>query len=97
MQDIPVGRALILWNSPEDGTPPAFVVRPLGHPDYDEYDCQSGACYRYWYNSDVDAQLRHLMIVIWRCCLTYKIPTELMHPELLKIPEYREYFEGDGT
>lgn len=97
MRDIPIGQALLLWNSPACGKPPAFVVRPLGHPDYDVYDCQSGACFESWQRSDADAQFRYLMVVVWRCCLTYKVPIELMHPELLAIPEYREYFEGDGT
>lgn len=93
--DVPLSNALLLWNSGINGGTPAFVVRPLGHDDYYEYDYSGGACHASWRKSTPTAMAARLMIDVWHITAFYGVPAELMKAELLRIPEYREMLADD--
>ena len=95
MSDIPITQALLLWNSGLSGGDPAFVVRPLGHRDYDRYDCQVGACFASWQRKDTFGQKLQLMIDAWHIVAFYAVPIEMVREGLLVIPEYRDMLADD--
>lgn len=92
MQDIQLCDALLLWNlDPQVGLP-AFAVRPLGHPDYERYQYQNGACMREWQEFAAlpePALLAKAMVELWHIVAFSKVPVDLVHAEMLKVPEYR--------
>jgi hypothetical protein len=93
--DIPIARALLLWNSGLNGGAPAFAVRPLGHDDYYRYDGQVGACFPSWRERDTAGQKLQLMIEIWHIVAFYEVPVPMVHEGLLSIPEYRDMLASD--
>lgn len=97
MQDIPLANANLLWNSGFDGEEPAFVVRPLGHRDYDRYDYQVGACTDKWQRLAVEPEklLLLAMVEAWHIAAFYKVPIEMVHEGMLVIPEYRATLAQD--
>ncbi len=95
MSDVPIARALILFDTGLNGSAPRAVVRPLGHSDYDRYERQSGACFAAWRQKDTqDLQLR-LMIEAWHMTAFYAVPAQMVHEALLVIPEYRSMLADD--
>lgn len=95
MQDIPLKDALLLWNSGLNGGRPAFVVRPLGHDDYYDYDYQAGACMRSWHASDPEGRKLKFLVQIWHITAFYAVPADIMKEEMLRIPEYRAMLADD--
>lgn len=95
MADIPLSDALLLWNFRDDEAEPKFAVRPLGHPDYDEYDCQGGACYRVWHEFTADQRRTRMLVDIWHISTFYDVPPRMIHEEMLAIPEYRDTLADD--
>lgn len=96
MNDVPLARALLLWDSPTMGDEPRFAVRPLGHRDYDKYQFKVGACFTDWQNETHPNKLQlRLMIEVWHIAAFYQVPTGLMVDELLRIPEYRDMLADD--
>lgn len=95
MADVPISRALLLWNSGMNDGQPAFVVRPLGHPDYDVYRYQVGACFASWRKLDDRGQRLQLMIDAWHIVAFYDVPIEMVREGLLVIPEYRDMLASD--
>ncbi len=95
MQDVPLSRALLLWNSGLNGGKPAFAVRPLGYPDYDVYSYQVGACFTKWREMDERGQRLQLMIDAWHIVAFYDVPIEMVREGLLAIPEYRDMLASD--
>lgn len=92
MDDIPLKNALLLWNAGLDGKTPAFAVRPLGHLDLGRYDYGNGAGTERWDEcADLsDATLlAKAMVELWHIVMFSKVPVELVHAEMLKVPEYR--------
>lgn len=98
MADIPLAQALLLWNSGFSGAKPAFAVRPLGHDDYWVYDGQNGACEARWqkFASESPEKLLLLaMVELWHIAAFYKVPVEMIHKEMLVVPEYRKILADD--
>lgn len=93
--DVPISQALLLWNSGLNGATPAFVVRPLGHSDYDRYGSKVGACYTSWRKLDTTGQKLQLMIEAWHIVAFYNVPVAMVRDGLLVIPEYREMLASD--
>lgn len=95
MSDVPIGRALILFDTGLNGGAPRVVVRPLGHSDYDRYERQSGACFASWRGKDTQELQLRLMIEAWHMTAFYAVPVEMVHEALLVIPEYRSMLADD--
>lgn len=96
MTDVPIGKALLLWDSPSMGDEPRFAIRPLGHPDYDRYQFKVGACFSEWQReTNADKLKLRLMVEVWHIAAFYGVPVELMVEELLRIPEYRDTLADD--
>lgn len=98
MTDIPLSNALLLWNSGLNGGTPAFAVRPLGHPDYDRYSCQNGACMAKWRRfaeKPEPALLALAMVELWHVATFYLVPVEMIHKAMLVVPEYRNMLAED--
>lgn len=93
--DVPIARAMLLWNSGFNSGTPACVVRPLGHDDYYRYGGQVGACFNHWRELDTRGQKLHLMIDAWHVTAFYDVPVKLVHEALLVIPEYRSMLADD--
>jgi hypothetical protein len=96
--DIPLANALLLWNAGWKGKTPAFIVRPLGHQDYDHYDFQVGACFREWQEKAATdpAGLRlQAMIDIWHIAAFYEVPVSMIAEGMLVVPEYRDMLADD--
>lgn len=100
MTDIPLARALLLWNPGMNGTEPAFAVRALGSPDYwsDKFRMSGGACYRSWQElaaDDPDKLLTQAMIELWHIAAFYAVPIGMIHDAMLAVPEYRNTLADD--
>lgn len=96
MTDIALSEAVLLYNSGLGGEAPAFVVRPIGHHDYDRYQYKVGACFRAWQEEDDLARLKlRLWIDVWHATAFYGVPVEMVHEALLVIPEYRDMLADD--
>lgn len=95
MEDVALENALLLWDSGLNGGNPAFAVRPLGHPDYDQYDFQNGACFRTWREMTCQGRRLKFMVELWHIVAFYAVPIDLMRPALLVIPEYRDMLADD--
>lgn len=93
--DVPISHAMLLWDSALNGGAPRFAVRPLGHPDGWDYQSSSGAYFTNWRKWDADRQKFQLMIEVWHIAAFYGVPPEIMTPELLRIPEYRDMLAYD--
>lgn len=96
--DIPLGQALLLWNSNFNGDTPAFAVRPLGHPDYDRYRFKVGACFRDWQDmavSDPIGLRLKAMVELWHITAFYGVPVEMISEAMLAVPEYRALLAED--
>ena len=86
MDEVSIGNALLLWDSPLLGKEPRFAVRPLGHRDYDRYTFKVGACFADWQrDTDLKSLKLRLMVEVWHIAAFYDLPIELMKPELLRI------------
>lgn len=99
MADIPMKDALLLWNTPLcENHEPAFAVRPLGHPDYNRYDMQNGACFLSWREvaeRPKPALLCQMMVELWHIVAFYRVPIEMVHEAMLVVPEYRNMLADD--
>jgi hypothetical protein len=98
MSDIPLAKALLLWNSALNGGTPAFAVRPLGHPDYDRYQFSNGACFTAWRETAAKpepALLARALVELWHVAAFYGVPVEMIHKEMLAVPEYRDMLADD--
>jgi hypothetical protein len=95
MPDVPLEKALLLWDSGFNGAKPAFVVRPLGHDDYDRYGSQVGACLASTRALDPIGKRLQLMIDAWHIVAFYEVPVEMVKEGLLVIPEYRDMLASD--
>lgn len=94
--DIPLARALLLWNPGWKDSTPAFAVRPLGHQDYDRFSFKVGACFRDWQQeTDPDKLKLRLMIEAWHAEAFYAVPVSMIAEALLVIPEYRDMLADD--
>ncbi len=96
--DIPLANALLLWNDGWKDHEPAFVVRPLGHRDYDRYRFQVGACFAKWQDmavSNPEGLRLQAMVDIWHITAFYDVPVNLVHEGMLVVPEYRELLADD--
>ena len=62
MTNVPLDKAMLLWNSGLNGGTPACVVRPLGHDDYYRYGSQVGACFTDFRKLDERGQKLQIMI-----------------------------------
>lgn len=92
MNGIPLRNALLLWNAGLDGKDPAFAVRPAGNPDVGGYDYCNGAGTEKWDEcADVSdgILLAKAMVELWHIVMFSKVPIELVHAEMLQVPEYR--------
>jgi hypothetical protein len=96
--DIPLAKALLLWDSNLDGSTPAFAVRPLGHADYDRFRFKVGACFRDWQemaeSNPLGLKLKAI-IELWHIVAFYGVPVELVHEAMLAVPEYRDMLAND--
>ena len=94
--DIPVRQALLLFDAAAEETEPRFAVRPIGHPDYDRYRIQVGACFRDWQEeTDVSRLKLRLLVEVWHAVAFYGVPPKVAHEALLAIPEYRDMLADD--
>lgn len=93
-----LSEAIILWNSMESG--PAFAIRPLGHDDYYEYDYQAGACFANWRKQAEDGELgwllNQVLALMWQAVIEYGCDPNLVHEEMMRIPEYGLMFSRSG-
>lgn len=95
MTDIPIAKAVILFDAAFNEGTPAFAIRHLGHDDYRRYQYRLGACFSQWRESNTQDQKMQLMIDIWHATAFYGVPPEMMTDELLRIPEYRDMLAQD--
>lgn len=96
MLEVPIQEALLLWDSGLNGDTPRFAVRQLGDEDYYRFSYQGGACLTAWLEeADTDRLKFRLMIQVWHIAAFYGVPVDLMKPELLRIPEYRDMLADD--
>ena len=95
MTDVPLSKALLLYNSNFDRQKPAFAVRPLGHPDYYRYQFQVGACFADWPKDNPLGLKLRLLTDVWNAVAFYGVPVAMAHEALLVIPEYRKMLEDD--
>lgn len=93
--DVPLDKAMLLWNSGLNGGTPACVVRPLGHDDYYRYGSQAGACFSDFRKLDARGQKLQLMIDAWHIAAFYDVPIAMVQEALLVIPEYRSMLADD--
>lgn len=96
--DIPLANALLLWNAGWKDKEPAFIVRPLGHRDYDRYQFQVGACFRKWQETaetNPEGLRLQAMIDIWHITAFYDVPVKMVHEGMLVVPEYRDMLADD--
>jgi len=96
--DIPLAKALLLWNSKMTGKEPSFAVRPLGHPDYDRFTFKVGACFRDWQEmaeSNPDGLRLKAMVELWHITAFYGVPVEMISEAMLVVPEYRALLADD--
>lgn len=96
MSDVKIQNAVLLWDSNFCGSEPRFAVRPLGHRDYDRFQHSVGACFASWQRTtDVERLKLQLLVEVWHAIAFYGVPVELVKPELLRIPEYRDMLADD--
>lgn len=94
--DIPIGKAVLLYDSGLNGGTPRFAVRPIGHRDYDRYFYKVGACFTTWQKETDPHRLRlRLLVDVWHAVTFYGVPAEMAHKALLAIPEYRDMLADD--
>lgn len=93
--DVPLEKAMLLWNSGINGGEPAFVVRPLGHNDYYRYGGSVGACFASTRAHDDRGKRLQLMIDAWHIVAFYGVPVAMVQEGLLVIPEYRDMLASD--
>lgn len=92
MDDVRLCDALLLWNTGPSLGFPAFAVRPLGHPDAEQFQNRNGACMREWQEFAAlpePALLAKAMVELWHIVAFCEVPIDLVHAEMLKVPEYR--------
>lgn len=95
--NIPLARALLLWDSGMGGEP-RFAVREIGHRDYDRFSMSGGACYTSWKElaaTNPDKLRTQAMIELWHIAAFYAVPTALIHEAMLVVPEYRNMLADD--
>lgn len=98
MDDVRLCDALLLWNAGLNAQRPAFAVRPLGHPDADRYAYRSGACVAEWQEfaqRPEPALLAKAMVELWHIVAFSDVPVEMVHAEMLRVPEYRDMLAND--
>lgn len=97
--DIPLAEALFLYNDGWKGEQPAFVVRRHGHRDYDRFRFSVGACFADWQeiarNKPPVNLLAKAMAEIWHAAAFYDVPVQMIHEEMLVVPEYRNMLADD--
>lgn len=95
MHDIPLAVAVLCWTPGVDpfgaGVEPTFQVRVLGDPfnDHGPHEMTAGAVYSDWQKAAPKTRLRMLFGEVMSLMARDAIPFELVHRELLRIPEYR--------
>ena len=96
MSDVKIQNAVLLWDSGFGDETPRFAVRPLGHRDYDRFQHSVGACFADWQRTENVERLKlQLMVEVWHAIAFYGVPVDLVKPELLRIPEYRDMLADD--
>jgi hypothetical protein len=99
LKNIPLGQAVMLYDSPSTGKPPRFTVLPLGHEDYDEYTFKVGACFSNWQHwasiGDKLNLLAQMYIDMWHATAFYGVPVDMVHEAMLAVPEYRNTLADD--
>lgn len=96
--EVALADALLLWNPGLNGNSPAFAVRPIGHPDYDQFSYKVGACFTSWRKmakENPGALKLKAMIHIWHVVDFYGVPAQMVHEAMLCIPEYRDMLADD--
>lgn len=97
MTDIPLSRALLLWDNAASGAP-RFAVREIGHRDYDHFRMSGGACYSSWKEmarTDPKKLLTQAMIELWHIAAFQGVPIAMIHEAMLAVPEYRDTLASD--
>ena len=97
--DIPLKSAVLCWHHGHDGETPIFQVRRRGDPQsgVDYRLSTGGAVYLEWRNGDDTWRKIALFGEIMSIMSRDLVPFDLIHKELLKIPEYRrEVLAGDA-
>ncbi|KAB0676705.1 hypothetical protein [Aureimonas leprariae] len=91
MADIELAAAVFCWTPGADGCQPTFEVRRLGDPynDLGPHPMTAGAVYSDWKQADLPSRKLMLFSEIMSIMARDGVPCDLLHSELLKIPEYR--------
>ena len=89
MTDIPLDKALIVWNLMEGKSGPPLKVVGGAVKDDDEYISSWGACNGEFAEANSDKKLRMLFAETVNLTVNEGIDPKVVHESLLVIPEYR--------
>ena len=95
MRDVPLERAVILWGSKEA---PWFEVVALEDYEWRQGHYHDvGAAFTAWSRLKTKERLLNLFGEVMTAMARDGIPFAVVHPELLKIPEYRKSVISNDT
>ena len=93
-QEIPIEKAMILWNTKSEGGQIKVVDHP-GRGRDRQLLSSGGACYAYWREMTTEQRKAQLMVEAWHIVVRDGLDPMDVHRALMVVPEYRDMMSGD--
>lgn len=99
-RDVPLKRAMLLWNPKSDEPTEDGRMEVVEHPEKDSrtrtLTRSIGACCAEWAQLNTMERLVKLYIETWHIACRDGVEPKTIHEALMVIPEYRDTLSGDA-